>query len=161
MTKITPQPLTAKAFAPFGDVLELKDTPDKIINQGMCGRHHDLANMEFTQGRAGVSIFNAQPRNLPYSFDMVERHPEASQAFIPLNPAPFLVIVAADIDGKPDTPRAFLSKPYQGINFYKNTWHGVLTPLSAPGLFAVVDQIGISDNLEEFWFATSFTVAPT
>ena len=32
----------------------------------------------------------------------------------------------------------------------RNTWHGVLTPLSAPGLFAVIDRIGDTPNLEEF-----------
>ena len=161
MTKITTQPLTSLAFATFGNVLELKDSPDKLINQGLCGRHHDLADMAFTEGRAGLSLFNAQPRALPYRLDMVERHPDGSQAFIPLNPAPFLVIVAADIEGKPDAPKAFLSKPFQGINFYKNTWHGVLTPLSAPGLFAVVDRIGPGDNLEEFWFDTPYTIVST
>jgi uncharacterized RmlC-like cupin family protein len=32
------------------------------------------------------------------------------------------------------------------------TWHGVLTPLAAPGLFAVVDRIGPGQNLEEHHF---------
>lgn len=158
MTAITPLPLTQADFAPFGDVLTLKDSPDKIINQGMCGRHHDLATLDFTDGRAGISLFNATPRSLPYTVDMVERHPDGSQAFIPLNFAPFLVIVAADLDGVPDTPLAFLTSPGQGINFYRNTWHGVLTPLSDPGLFAVIDRIGGGDNLEEFWFDAPFTV---
>lgn len=158
MTTITTKALTREAFAPFGDVLELKETPDKIINQGLCGRHHDLADMKFPGGRAGISLFNAEPRALPYRLDMVERHPEGSQAFIPMTPAPFLVIVALDKDGAPDAPRAFLTAPGQAINFHKNTWHGVLTPLSAPGLFAVVDRIGPGDNLEEFWFDTPLTV---
>ena len=38
---IAPSILTAEAFAPYGDVLEVAGAPDKIINQGMCGRHHD------------------------------------------------------------------------------------------------------------------------
>jgi len=29
----------------------------------------------------------------------------------------------------------------------------------APGLFAVVDRIGTSKNLEEYWFETPFTVS--
>ncbi|MDY6860758.1 MAG: ureidoglycolate lyase, partial [Pseudomonadota bacterium] len=41
------QPLTAAAFAPFGDVLECEGAPDKIINQGLCGRYHDRARMDF------------------------------------------------------------------------------------------------------------------
>ncbi|SHK46169.1 ureidoglycolate lyase [Shimia gijangensis] len=158
MMRIVTEPLSANAFAPFGDVIELKDSPDKLINQGLCGRHHDLAEMDFTNGRAGISLFNADPRSLPYVLDLVERHPDGSQAFIPMTPAPFLVIVAADEAGKPGTPQAFLTAPGQAINFHKNTWHGVLTPLSAPGLFAVVDRIGPGANLEEFWFDTPYTV---
>jgi ureidoglycolate lyase len=34
----------------------------------------------------------------------------------------------------------------------------VLTPLSAPGLFAVVDRIGPGANLQEHWFDTPYTV---
>ena len=158
MTAITIQPLTAEAFSPFGDVITLKPDADKIINQGMCGRHHDLATMDFSEGRAGISLFNAQPRSLPYSLEMVERHPEGSQAFIPMTEHAFLVIVAKDLGGKPDTPLAFQTQAGQGINLHRNTWHGVLTPLTAPGLFAVVDRIGDGANLEEFWFDTPYQV---
>ncbi|WP_294223027.1 ureidoglycolate lyase [uncultured Shimia sp.] len=158
MTKIAIQPLTSEAFSPFGDVIALKPEADKIINQGMCGRHHDLAAMDFSEGRAGISLFNAQPRSLPYTLEMVERHPEGSQAFIPMTEHAFLVIVAKDLGGKPDTPLAFQTQAGQAINFHRNTWHGVLTPLAAPGLFAVVDRIGDDKNLEEFWFDTPHQV---
>lgn len=159
MTTLRTEPLTATAFAPFGDVIEVKGAPDKIINQGLCGRHHDLARLEFDGGHAGISLFDAEPRALPYRLEMMERHPLGSQAFIPLNPAPFLVIVAADAGGAPATPRAFLTAPGQGINLLRNTWHGVLTPLAAPGLFAVIDRIGPGDNLEEYWFDAPHSVA--
>jgi len=82
---ISIEPLTAEAFAPFGEVLEVAGAPDKIINQGQCGRHHDLAALDFADGRAGISLFNAEPRSLPYTFDLLERHPDGSQAFIPLD----------------------------------------------------------------------------
>ncbi len=152
-------PLTAEAFAPFGDVLEVTGAPDRLINQDLCGRYHDRARLDFgTDGRAGISLFDAVPRALPYTLDMVERHPEGSQAFLPMTAAPFLVIVAPDADGVPGTPRAFLTAPGQGVNYHRGTWHGVLTPLSAPGLFAVVDRIGTTPNLQEHWFATPWTV---
>jgi ureidoglycolate lyase len=156
---IRTEPLTAEAFAPFGDVLEVKGAPDRLINQDLCGRYHDRARLDFgTDGRAGISLFDAVPRALPYTLDMVERHPEGSQAFLPMTEAPFLVIVAPDADGVPGTPRAFLTAPGQGVNYHRGTWHGVLTPLSAPGLFAVVDRIGTTPNLEEHWFTTPWTV---
>lgn len=156
--KIVAQPLTAKAFAPFGDVLEAAGTPDRVINQGMCGRHHDLARLDIHDGRAGISLFDAQPRALPYRLEMVERHPDGAQCFVPMTAQPFLVVVAPDADGVPGAPLAFVTAPGQAVNYHRGTWHGVLTPLHAPGLFAVVDRIGPGANLKEHWFATPFEV---
>lgn len=150
-------PMSSAAFAPFGDVIALQDTPDVIINQKMCARYHDLAKLAFDQaedqaGAAGISLFDAVPRCLPYHLEMMERHPLGSQAFLPLHQNPFLVIVAADDNGRPGRPIAFKTAPSMGINYHKNIWHGVLTPLFEPGLFAVIDRIGGGVNLEEFWF---------
>ena len=156
--KIRIQPLTRAAFAPFGDVMDTDGDPDKIINQGMCGRFHDRAQLDFADGSAGISLFRATPRDLPLALDMVERHPEGSQAFIPMSMDPFLVIVAPDVGGKPGTPLAFETAPGQAVNYYRGTWHGVLTPLHAPGLFAVIDRIGAGDNLQEHWFDTPWQV---
>ena len=79
----------------LGDVIALKAKPDMIINQGMCGRYHNMAQLEFAKGgQVGISLFDATPRVLPYKLDMMERHPKGSQAFVPMHDAPFLVIVA-------------------------------------------------------------------
>lgn len=157
--KLAALPLTAEAFAPFGDVLDTAGPPDRIINAGMAGRWHDRARMDFgPDGRAGISMFDAVPRRLPYSFDLVERHRLGSQAFLPMTLHPFLVIVAPDESGRPGAPLAFLTAPGQGINLHRGTWHGVLTPLHAPGLFAVVDRIGEGTNLEEHRYPAPWTV---
>ena len=154
MRAIVPAPLTAAAFAPFGEVLEA--TGDfRLINAGLCRRHHDRALLDFGTGRAGISIFNAEPRALPYDFDLIERHPEGSQAFLPMTEHPFLVIVALNPQA---VPRAFVTNGAQGINLHRGTWHGVLTPLHAPGLFAVVDRIGEGANLEEHRYAEPWRV---
>ncbi|ROU00208.1 ureidoglycolate lyase [Histidinibacterium lentulum] len=150
--------MTAAAFAPFGDLLDGAGAPDRIINQGLCGRWHDRARLDFGDGRAGISLFRAEPRSLPYRLEMVERHPEGSQAFVPMSLDGFLVIVAPDAGGGPGRPRAFRTAPGQGVNLHRGTWHGVLTPLVAPGLFAVIDRIGPGTNLEEHWFAAPFEV---
>ena len=160
MTRVlAPEPLTAARFAPFGDVLEASGAPDRIINDGLCARYHDRARIEALDGRAGLSVFLAEPRGLPYAFDLVERHPLGSQAFLPLHDRPFLVIVAQDPRA---TPRAFLTSGAQGINLHRGTWHGVLTPLRAPGLFVVLDRIGPADedatNLEEHRYGDPWTV---
>ena len=152
------RPMNAGDFSPFGDLIELDGAPDKMINQGLCGRYHDRARLDFSDGRAGVSLFKAQPRALPLTLDMVERHPDGSQAFVPMSMDSFLVVVAEDDGGKPARPRAFLTEAGQAVNFHKGTWHGVLTPLAAPGLFAVVDRIGDGPNLEEHWFDAPYSV---
>lgn len=152
------QPLDPQTFAPFGDVLDCAGPPDKLINQGLCGRFHDRATLDFSDGRAGISLFQAQLRALPLILDMVERHPEGSQAFLPMSMDPFLVIVASDEGGQPGAPLAFRTAPGQGVNYARGTWHGVLTPLEGPGLFAVVDRIGAGDNLEEHWFDAPWQV---
>lgn len=157
--QVITRPLSAPAFAPFGDVLEIQGTPDKLINQGLCGRFHDRAALDFgSGGRAGISLFDAQPRALPYHLDMMERHPDGTQAFIPMHCEAFLVIVAQDKDGRPATPQAFVTNGTQGINFHRNIWHGVLTPLSHPGRFAVIDRIGDTPNLQEHWFESPWQV---
>jgi ureidoglycolate lyase len=159
MSVIRIEPLSPEAFAPFGEVIDTAGAPDKLINQGLCGRYHDRATLDFTDGgRAGISLFKAELRALPYRLELVERHPQGSQAFLPMSMDGFLVIVAPDEGGQPGRPRAFRSAPGQGINFHRNTWHGVLTPLSGPGLFAVIDRIGSGANLEEHWFAEAYTI---
>ncbi|MBT8153940.1 ureidoglycolate lyase [Epibacterium ulvae] len=155
---LTIEPITATGFAPYGDLLDFSGEPDKIINQGFCGRFHDRADLDFTDGCAGISLFQAEPRALPYRLEMVERHPAGSQAFIPMSAHGFLVIVAPDMDGAPGHPLAFETQPGQAMNFHRGTWHGVLTPLHAPGVFAVVDRIGAGENLEEYWFEQPFEV---
>jgi ureidoglycolate lyase len=147
-------PLTTDAFAPFGDVLNCDGDPDKFINAGLCGRFHDRAQVDVGDGRVGISLFRSALRQLPYELDMVERHPDGSQGFIPMSMDPFLVVVAdADL-----TPQAFITAPGEGINFHRGVWHGVLTPLSGPGLFAVIDRIGEGPNLEEHVFSAPYRV---
>tara|TARA_A100001037_G_scaffold306470_1_gene351769 strand:- start:895 stop:1383 length:489 start_codon:yes stop_codon:yes gene_type:complete len=152
--------LTADEFAPYGDVIDAAREPDMMINRGMCGRFHDRANIDVEQGdgRTGISVFKAKARTLPYTLDMMERHPLGSQAFLPMTADPFLVIVASDHDGRPHEPKAFRTEPGQGVNYHRGTWHGVLTPLHEPGLFAVVDRIGPGENLEEHWFDEPYEV---
>ena len=157
---ITVETLRTAAFAPFGEVLEAVGSPDRLINLGLCGRWHDRALLDFgPDGRAGISIFQAQIRQLPIMLEMLERHPDGSQAFIPMTNGTFLVIVAQDQDGAPAHIRAFQTAPGQAVNIRRNVWHGVLTPLTVPGLFAVVDRIGTTANLEEHWLESPVLIS--
>jgi len=159
MIRLRTEPLTPQAFAPFGDVLQATGTPDRLINNGYCGRWHDMAQLDFGPGgRAGLNLFKAQPRSLPYVLDLLVRHPEGSQAFVPMYETTWLVTVAEDAGGTPVNLRAFLVAPGQAINLHRGTWHGVLTPLAEPGLFAVIDRIGSTANLEEYPLTPHYVV---
>jgi ureidoglycolate lyase len=96
---------------------------------------------------------------LPLKLDLVERHPDGSQAFVPMSHQPFLVVVAEDQNGIPQNIRAFLTEAGQAINIHRGVWHGVLTPLYDPGLFAVIDRIGEGPNLEEYWLPDEVIIA--
>ncbi|WP_417727808.1 ureidoglycolate lyase [Roseovarius sp.] len=155
---IVAEPLTAQAFAPYGDVLEVAGAPDRMINAGLCGRFHDRARLEFLEGRAGISLFEAKARYLPYTLDLMERHPMGSQAFVPLDGVPMLLCVAGDEGDRPAALRAYLSQPGQAVNLLRNVWHGVLAPIGRAGRYAVIDRIGPGDNLEEVHFDQPLTV---
>lgn len=149
MTTIKATEITAEAFAPYGEVLKLRDTPTKYINAGKCERHHALATVQTGDGKAIISLFRSEPVSLPYDCTMLERHPLGSQAFMPLGQDPWLSIVAPDDGGKPGQPIAFVVPAGVGINLHAGTWHGVLTPLDRAADFLVVDRDGDGVNLEE------------
>jgi len=156
---ITARPLTAEAFAPYGEVLEAAGAPDYMINAGLCGRYHDRARPETdAEGTVALSIGRSAAVSVPLTLTMLERHPDGSQAFVPMNGTRFLVIVAPDDGGVPGRPQAFVTNGAQGIQYRRNCWHGVLAPLSGPADFLIVDRVGPGANLEEHHLSESYTI---
>lgn len=153
-------PLTRENFAPFGEVIDTDCDTHYPINNGKCERYHDLCRVEATgtNARVLVSLFKGTPYDFPLKLGMVERHPFGSQAFMPLSPRPFVVIVCHDTPQGPGTPHAFITRPGQGVNYPRNLWHAVLTPIGEPQDFLVVDRGGDEKNLEEFFFAQPYEV---
>ncbi len=157
---LTARPLTREAFSPFGDVLDTDWPNHYAINSGRCERYHDLATAEAagTDARVILSIFRGTPYDVPLRLSMMERHPFGSQAFMPLSPRPFLLVVAHDDGGRPGLPHAFVTAPGQGVNYPRNLWHAVLTPIGQAQDFLVVDRAGAEKNLEEHHFAEPWTI---
>jgi len=151
---VTARLLTREAFAEFGDVLDTDCDTHFPINGGRCERYHDLAKVEAEgpNARVLISIFKGTPYEFPLKLTMVERHPFGSQAFMPLSPSPFLVVVCHDGPEGPAEPYAFVTRPGQGVSYPRNLWHAVLTPIGAPQDFLVVDRGGGGANLEEHHF---------
>ena len=162
--KLHLQLLTRESFAPFGDIITTRGADSFLINNGTTRRFHDLARVE-TIGEAPrtlVNIFRGQPFAPPITIAMLERHPLGSQAFIPLHPRPWIVVVAPDIDGKPGQPQGFLVRPDEGgligVNYARNTWHHPLISLEDTSDFLVVDRGGEGVNLEEFFFDEPYVI---
>jgi ureidoglycolate lyase len=155
------QPLTRSTFQPFGDLVEADPATMRLINGGTTERFHALGHAEALGEGAEViiSLFRGQPRLLPYRVDMVERHPLGSQSFHPLASRPWLVVVAADEDGKPGIPQVFLARGDQGVNYRPNVWHHPLMALDEISDFLVVDRSGPGNNLEEYYYTEHFVIS--
>ncbi|WP_020398382.1 ureidoglycolate lyase [Kordiimonas gwangyangensis] len=150
--------LTAEAFAPFGDVIEAGAHTRRIdINYGNTVRFHDLATLDLStdNGRAGVSIFRSKPLPLPIKIEVMEYHPKSSQAFVPLSPNPYLVVVAPKGPFHAASMRAFLARPGQGVNYHAGTWHHFSLALEGESDFLVIDRIADDDNCVEHQLTAS------
>ena len=164
MKKVKIQPLTAAAFAPFGEVIACDDNAFFHINDAHTERYHALAMTQADGGSIGISIFrNIKSTQLPCEISMLERHPIGSQAFIPMQAQAFLIVVAPSFDA--DTPdlnhvHAFISNGQQGVNYSAGTWHHPLLTLESPSDFTVIDRIGLGHNCDVHSFAEKVIIQP-
>lgn len=152
---LKPQALTQEAFHPFGAVIEKAGSRTITINEGWATRHHDLAPVDVTEagGRPLINIFHGKARPLPLEVTMMERHPLSSQAFVPLSPRPFLVLVAPpgeEVD--PNDLRAFVSSDQQGVSYARGVWHHPLIAIDEDCDFLVVDRGAADENCDLFHF---------
>lgn len=169
MKTLAIEPLTRDAFAPFGDVIETDGARKIPINLGTTMRFHDLAKIDVADagGRPLVNLFRGQPRTLPFEVTMLERHPLGSQAFVPLDDKPYLVVVAPAGELDVSKIRAFVTSGWQGVNYAKGVWHHPLIALRDVSDFIVVDRGGDGHNLDEqdlpesLWLTEEALVAAT
>ena len=153
--KLKVKKLTARNFSPFGDVIEAKRANRIMINENTTERFHDLATVDISEndGFPLINIFRGQPRSKPIEIKMMERHPLGSQAFIPLQNNPYLVVVAPINDEvTPSDIQAFIADGSQGVNYKRNLWHHPLLVLKENHEFLVVDRGGKGKNCVEKWF---------
>ncbi len=157
MRVLNPEPLTQAAFAPFGEVIEMAGHDSIAINQGFAQRFNDLAGVDVTLegGVTNVSLFLGSPRPVPIVIKLMERHPLGSQAFIPLQDRPWLIVVCGDVANY-TSYRAFTATGGQGINYARNAWHHPLLVNDADSRFLIIDRKGPGNNLEEVWLENDF-----
>jgi ureidoglycolate lyase len=150
--------LTAERFAPFGDVISTSGAGISPMNEARFDRFAALAKADVdAEGDIGISIVRSrEPTSLPFHFNMVERHPLGSQAFIPLSPFEFVVVVGAPGESvEPPDLRAFVTNGNQGVNYHRGTWHMPLIALGKAQSFLVVDRTPMEGNCEERVFDES------
>ncbi|APX61559.1 ureidoglycolate lyase [Acinetobacter schindleri] len=157
------QLLTSENFARFGEVISCQGNDYFHINDAHTERYHALVMTEIMgDAKAGISIFrNIKSTQIPFEISMLERHPNGSQAFIPMQGQKFLIVVAPSLDT--DTPDlsqlcAFITDGTQGVNYRAGTWHHPLLTLEAPSDFAVVDRIGTGHNCDVYQFPETFKI---
>ncbi len=152
MRTVQPEPLTATAFAPYGDVIEPAGAADAIsINYGNTTRFHDLFPVDVSDegGEVCLNIFRSNPLELPITIKIMEYHPLGSQAFIPLGAEPYLVVVAEAGEFDARKIRVFRAEAGQGVNYRKGTWHHFSLALGSQSDFLVIDRKGSGDNCVE------------
>ena len=155
MLSLNIKPLIRDEFVRFGEVIEMDSAKTHSINEGTTERYHDLANVDVgdQEGKALINIFRGQPRPQPIEIRMMERHPIGSQAFYPLQPHDYLIVVAdKESSPNPSDLHAFRATGIQGVSYRKNIWHHPLLVIVPNHDFLVIDRGGPGENLEEHFF---------
>lgn len=136
--------LTQAAFKPFGQVFSAPTSP---------GRSGPIARLDNQRPEAIPTLTTSciQPVTLPATIGKLERHPKSSQAFIPLDLARFLIVVAPNAaDGNPDiaAARAFVGTGDQAFNYDANIWHSGFMGLDRMARYAVlIWRAGTEDEI--------------
>jgi ureidoglycolate lyase len=132
--ELVAEPLTAQAFAPFGQVIA--GTGDGAERRPFLARMHNGRG----QAQPNLTWMRIAPQPLPVTVAALERHPHSNQSFVPMNGTRQLVVVCpSGAGGEPLLPqaRAFVASGSQGVNYDANVWHAPRVALCAPGEFAM------------------------
>ena len=162
--EIKPKPLTSEAFTAFGDVIEAStDANNFAINDGFTQRYHDLAKVDVNEnnGHTLINIFRSTPLVQPIAIKMMERHPNGSQAFIPMGSNSYLIVVAPAGEFDVNNIEVFIANSNQGVNYHKGTWHHFCLALGSESDFLVIDRGGEGNNCDVLTLDGSLVIKPS
>ena len=133
--QIIAKALTAEAFARFGDVTSLRETERRTYLAHAFQSDHTGKGPEMWIGLPPLV------KSLPLTIERMERHPHATQTFVPIDAGRYLVVVAEPApDGSPDvaTLQAFIAEATQAVTYGINVWHHGLTVIDRQTRFVTV-----------------------
>lgn len=164
MKSVRPEALTSEAFSAFGEVIECQGGQVAPINGGTCLKFCDRAALDLHTdgGRAAMHIYRVKPLPSPIVISSLERHTFGSQAFMPLDNRPYLVVVAPRGDLDAQRIRVFLASGRQGVNYRPGTWHHFCLALFDESHFLVVDRTAADGDCDEVQLAAEhqFRIVP-
>ena len=163
MDQLTPEPLDAAAFAPFGTVIAFDADKARAVNEGTARRADTAALFDQAAGTAPVlALYRLQAQAGPLRLSLFERHPHSSQSFVSLSVERFLVIVApTGTDGLPieAEARAFTGCAGAGLSYRRDQWHTPVMALGTGGdLLMLMAERGAADDCIEHRLATPLTL---
>ena len=147
--KIKPKKITKENFSKYGDLITKENIKSIDINNGYAKRFDNLVNVNVSNnnGKTNISIFQSIKRSFPMQINMMEKHPQGSQAFIPMKETVFFAFVAPEGE-KPNIKllESFIISKGTAINYKPGIWHFPL--ISTENMdFLVVDRKGSGENL--------------
>lgn len=148
---VVPEPLTAKAFAPYGEVISTAGR--ESLGYDLYGDRDDNFVAGSLESDHHVEVLLTRQHIREYRINFLERHFEIAQAFIPLGGNPFLCVVA-----RPDAPeehglprldevRAFWVPGDAGLTLHRGTWHEPPFPLSSGATMVVTSHRALTEAL--------------
>ncbi len=149
---ITAEPLTRKAFAPFGDVVDIT-IGKPVVESKIFSFWDKISPLDLLSEKGEPYLAFLRVKHRPFIVNQMERHVKATQAIIPLNGGISISVVAPPNDLKnpsalPDLSKAkaFICSGSQALNFKKGTWHWPAFPLSDSVDFVMVVRAGMPND---------------
>jgi ureidoglycolate lyase len=155
LRQIVVRPLSAEAFAQYGDVVEASANPGRTYFTTSLGNLRPAAEPKLWM------LTKLPSPALPLKFESLERHEFSSQTFVPIKGDSWLVVVAPSTSqAGPATDRieAFLATPKQAVSYRPNTWHGSLTVFGKVARFSVLMWLDGTPADEEIVSVPPFVV---
>ena len=153
-------PLTAEAFAPYGEVLGTHDAPDR---DAVVAHWADVARERYG-GEVAPSILSLPAR--PPMLGFIEAHPNSPQLSVAFDSAWILSVVPGiepgskvGRDADVSSARSFLVQPGQAVILRAGLWHGPVTSLAETAALVIFRE-GVVDEWTELDDPTPLTLPP-